>query len=186
MLIKPAYAQAAGGEPSFLISLLPLVLIFVVFWFLLIRPQQKRMRAHREMIGALQKGDKVVTAGGIFGVVHKVVDDGTLEVEIAQGVRVRVARATISENVTETANVQLPKPANDASTGAGGGKKTAARKSGRRSDSTAKADDGKAAARGGAQASNGADPEPANQPSPPAEPKPADDTEPAPGKGPAT
>ncbi len=159
MLIKPAYAQAAGGEPSFLISLLPLILIFVVFWFLLIRPQQKRMREHREMIAALQKGDKVVTAGGIFGVVQKVVDDATLEVEIAQGVRVRVARATITENVTNTANVQLPKPANDAPSG---GKKSSGRKSSKRSDDAPKA-----------AAANGADAEPAS--APPAD-QPAADT----------
>lgn len=111
MLIKPAYAQAAGGEPSFLVSLLPLILIFVVFWFLLIRPQQKRMRDHRAMIAALKKGDKVLTAGGIYGTVARVLDDSTLEVEIATGVKVRVSRATISENLSGTA-VALPKPAN--------------------------------------------------------------------------
>jgi preprotein translocase subunit YajC len=122
MLIKPAYAQAAGGEPSFLISLLPLILIFVVFWFLLIRPQQKRMKEHREMVAALQKGDKVLTAGGIYGVVAKVADDGTLEVEIAQGVRVRVERATITQKLDDTQSVSLPKPANDGSGRKGSGR----------------------------------------------------------------
>ncbi|MFW5680045.1 MAG: preprotein translocase subunit YajC [Pseudomonadota bacterium] len=128
MLIKPAYAQAAGGEPSFLISLLPLILIFVVFWFLLIRPQQKRMREHREMVAALQKGDKVMTAGGIYGVVAKVVDDSALEVEIAQGVRVRVERATITQKLDDTQSVQLPKPANDPSGRKGAARKAAAKK----------------------------------------------------------
>ena len=99
MPISSAYAQAAGGAPAGfdLISLMPLVLIFVVFYFLLIRPQQKKMKAHRELIGALKRGDKVLTAGGIIGTVVKVEDDTTLLVEIAKDIRVRVARGTISE-----------------------------------------------------------------------------------------
>jgi preprotein translocase subunit YajC len=76
---------------------MPLVLIFVVFYFLLIRPQQKKMKAHRELIAALKRGDKVLTAGGIIGTVVKVEDDNTLLVEIAKDIRVRVARGTISE-----------------------------------------------------------------------------------------
>ena len=98
MLISPAYAQAGGAPVGFdLISLMPLLLIFVVFYFLLIRPQQKKMKTHRDMIGALKRGDKVLTAGGIIGTVVKVEDDNTLLVEIAKDVRVRVARSTISE-----------------------------------------------------------------------------------------
>jgi preprotein translocase subunit YajC len=99
MPISSAYAQAAGGAPAGfdLISLMPLVLIFVVFYFLLIRPQQKKMKAHRELIAALKRGDKVLTAGGIIGTVVKVEDDNTLLVEIAKDIRVRVARGTISE-----------------------------------------------------------------------------------------
>jgi preprotein translocase subunit YajC len=98
MLISPAYAQAAGGAPGGfdLISLAPLLLIFVVFYFLLIRPQQKKMKTHRDMIGALRRGDKVLTAGGIIGSVVKV-EDSELLVEIAKDVRVRIARSTISE-----------------------------------------------------------------------------------------
>jgi preprotein translocase subunit YajC len=105
MLISSAYAQAAGGAPAGfdLISLMPLVLIFVVFYFLLIRPQQKKMKAHRELIGALKRGDKVLTAGGIIGTVVKVEDDNTLLVEIAKDIRVRVARGTISELLTKPA-----------------------------------------------------------------------------------
>jgi preprotein translocase subunit YajC len=96
MLISPAYAQA-GAPPGFdLISLLPLVLIFVVFYFLLIRPQQKKMKAHREMISGIKRGDKVLTSGGIIGSVVKV-EEGELLVEIAKDVRVRVARGTISD-----------------------------------------------------------------------------------------
>jgi preprotein translocase subunit YajC len=103
MLISTAYAQAAGGGPGGfdLISLMPLVLIFVVFYFLLIRPQQKKMKAHRELIGALKRGDKVLTAGGIIGTVVKVEEDNLLLVEIAKDIRVRVARSTISELLTK-------------------------------------------------------------------------------------
>jgi preprotein translocase subunit YajC len=103
MLISTAYAQAAGGGGAGfdLISLMPLVLIFVVFYFLLIRPQQKKMKAHRELISALKRGDKVLTAGGIAGTVVKVEDDNMLLVEIAKDVRVRVARGTISELLTK-------------------------------------------------------------------------------------
>jgi preprotein translocase subunit YajC len=101
MLISPAYAQAGGAPVGFdLISLMPLLLIFVVFYFLLIRPQQKKMKAHRDMVGALKRGDKVLTAGGIIGTVVKVEDDSTLMVDIAKDVRVRVARSTISEVLT--------------------------------------------------------------------------------------
>jgi preprotein translocase subunit YajC len=121
MLISPAYAQAAGGEPSFLVSLLPLILIFIVFWFLLIRPQQKRMREHREMVQATKKGDKVITSGGIYGTVARVVDDNSLEVEIAPNVKVKLARPTISENLTRAEQSQTPSAANDQ--GKGGQKK---------------------------------------------------------------
>lgn len=98
MLISPAYAQAAGAgggaDFSFLIMM---VLLFMVFYFLLIRPQQKKMKQHKAMVEALKRGDKVVTQGGIYGTVTKVVSDAELQVEIAEGVRVRVVKGTISE-----------------------------------------------------------------------------------------
>jgi preprotein translocase subunit YajC len=98
MLIAPAYAQTGGAPGGLdLISLMPLLLIFVVFYFLLIRPQQKKMKQHRDMIGALKRGDRVVTGGGIIGTVVKLEEDNTLLVEIAKDVRVRVARSTISD-----------------------------------------------------------------------------------------
>ncbi len=105
MLISTAHAQAAGGAPAGFdfISLMPLVLIFVVFYFLLIRPQQKKMKAHREMIGALKRGDKVLTSGGIIGSIVKTEEDNTLIVEIAKDVRVKVARSTISDIVAPPA-----------------------------------------------------------------------------------
>lgn len=100
MFISPAYAQAAGGgggADAGLVSLLPLVLIFVVFWFLLIRPQQKKMKAHRAMVEALRRGDKVVTAGGLIGTVTKIISDTEAQVELAENVRVKVVRQTIQE-----------------------------------------------------------------------------------------
>jgi len=122
MLISTAFAQAGGAAPGFdMISLLPLVLIFVVFYFLLIRPQQKKMKAHREMVSALKRGDKVLTAGGIIGTVVKVEDDDTLLVEIAKDVRVRVARNTISDLVSKP---QPAKAGAEAQAGGGEGAKT--------------------------------------------------------------
>lgn len=100
MFSTPAYAQgavpAAAGPEAFLIQLLPLVLILIVFYFLLIRPQQKRLKAHQEMIGALRRGDTVITSGGMIGKVSKVADD-EVSVELAPNVVVRVVRSTISE-----------------------------------------------------------------------------------------
>jgi preprotein translocase subunit YajC len=98
MWISPAYAQAAGGGGESIIpSLAMMALIFVVFYFLLIRPQQKKVKAHKEMLGALKRGDRVVTAGGIIGTVAKIPGDSEVTIEIAEGVRVKVMRGTISE-----------------------------------------------------------------------------------------
>ena len=99
MLISTAYAQSPGGglfDQSALVQFLPLVLIFIVFYFLLIRPQQKKQKDHRSMLEALRRGDRVVTGGGIVGTVSKVTGNEEVEVDIAQGVRVRVLRSTIS------------------------------------------------------------------------------------------
>ena len=97
MFISPAYAQAAGGGGFDIVSILPLILIFAVFYFLLIRPQQKRMKKHKEMQANLKRGDRVLTGGGILGRIVKVEGDDILIVEIAPEVRVRAARSTISE-----------------------------------------------------------------------------------------
>ena len=103
MFITPAYAQAAGGgEPSFLVSMLPLILIFVIFYFLLIRPQQKRAKEHAQMVANLRRGDQVVTAGGVIGKVTRVGEGDEIEVEIADGVRVKVVRNTISAVLSKT------------------------------------------------------------------------------------
>ena len=100
MFISPAYAQdaAAGGGMALIMQMAPLVLIFAVFYFLLIRPQQKRQKEQRALLGALKRGDRVLTAGGIIGQVTKVkegVDE--VEVEIAPNVRVSVLRQTIGD-----------------------------------------------------------------------------------------
>ncbi len=109
MWITPAFAQAAtgtGGTASEFAALLPMVLIFVVFYFLLIRPQQKRMKQHKEMLAAVRRGDRVVTGGGIIGSVTKIIDDNELQVEICEGVRVRVQRGLISAVLSKTEPAQ--------------------------------------------------------------------------------
>jgi preprotein translocase subunit YajC len=99
MFISPAFAQAAGGASgggSMLTQLMPLVLIFAVFYFLLIRPQQKKAKEHKAMISAVRRGDKVVTAGGIMGKITKVHDDDRAMVEIAEGVKIEVVQSTLT------------------------------------------------------------------------------------------
>jgi len=113
MFIPAAHAQAAGGAAAdsglaSIVSIAPLVLIFVVFYFLMIRPQQKRMKALQTAVDSVKKGDTVVTAGGIVGKVTKV-EDRHVEVEVAPNVRVRVVKATLAE-VTPLGGA---KPAND-------------------------------------------------------------------------
>jgi preprotein translocase subunit YajC len=94
-LIPSAWAQAAGGaQPNAFVQLLPLVLIFVVFYFLLIRPQAKRAKEHKAMVTALAVGDEVVTSGGILGRITEA-GDQYLTVEVAEGVRVKVQRHTV-------------------------------------------------------------------------------------------
>ena len=95
MFISPAYAQAGDAGGGFA-TILPLVLIFAVFYFLLIRPQQKKAKIHREMLGAISRGDRVITGGGIMGKVTKVVNDQELAVEIAEGIKVRVQRSMVA------------------------------------------------------------------------------------------
>ncbi|MEK9662149.1 MAG: preprotein translocase subunit YajC [Alphaproteobacteria bacterium] len=101
MWITPAYAQDGGGLGG-LESMLPLILIFVVFYFLLIRPQQKRAREHREMLSAIRRGDRIITGGGIIGTVTRVKDDDELTVEIAEGVKVSVARSTVGQVISRS------------------------------------------------------------------------------------
>lgn len=104
MLITPAYAQAAGGGGAAgFMQFLPLILIFVIMYFLLIRPQQKKMKEHKAMVEALRRGDQVITQGGIIGKISRVKDgENELEVEIADGVKVRVIRSTIATVLSKT------------------------------------------------------------------------------------
>lgn len=112
MFISPAYAQAAGAAPSsttaFLFQMVPLLLIFVIFYVLMIRPQQTAMKKHKEKLGAVKKGDNVITGGGLVGKVTRVEDD-QVEVEIATGVKVKAIKSTL----TDVMPLGGAKPAND-------------------------------------------------------------------------
>jgi preprotein translocase subunit YajC len=101
MLFTPAYAQfgslGAGGANSMIIQFMPLILIIVIMYFLILRPQQRKVKTHQEMVKALRRGDTVITNGGLIGKVTKVVDDNQIEIEISEGVRVRHLRSSVSE-----------------------------------------------------------------------------------------
>lgn len=98
MFITPAYAQAAGGSTNdMLMSLLPFLLIFVILYFLVIRPQQKRVKDHNSMVSSLRRGDVVVTSGGLVGKIAKVIDDKEVSVEVAPDVKVKIVRQNIQE-----------------------------------------------------------------------------------------
>lgn len=107
MMLQAAPAGQSGGTADLLLGIAPWLLIFVIFYVLMIRPQQRRVKEHQAAISAVKKGDEVVTGGGIRGRVTKVTDDEA-EVEIAQGVKVRIVKSTISAVLTGTS-----KPAND-------------------------------------------------------------------------
>ncbi|WP_181706907.1 preprotein translocase subunit YajC [Chthonobacter rhizosphaerae] len=103
MFVTPAFAQAAGepaGATAFLIQFMPFILIFVIMYFLLIRPQQKRAAEHRDMIKNLRRGDVVVMNGGLVGKIAKIVDDSEMVLDIGEGaggIKVRVARGAVAE-----------------------------------------------------------------------------------------
>jgi preprotein translocase subunit YajC len=99
MLISPAFAQGAsfGGEGGMLMSLLPFILIFVIMYFLILRPQQRRVKMHQEMVKNVRRGDTVVTNGGLVGKVTKVFDDDQIEIEIADDVRIRQMRQMLTD-----------------------------------------------------------------------------------------
>lgn len=96
MFVTPAYAQATGGTPDVFISILPFVLIFVIMYFLIIRPQRQQLKKRGEMLAAIRRGDTVVTGGGLVGKVTKVIDDNELEVDLG-GMKVTALRATIAD-----------------------------------------------------------------------------------------
>ncbi len=98
MLITPAFAQT--GQPmgsDFMVTLIPFVAIFAIMYFLIIRPQQQRLKAHRDMVANVKRGDTVITSGGLIGKVSRVVDDSEIQVEIADNVKVRVVKSMLAE-----------------------------------------------------------------------------------------
>ena len=107
MFVTPAFAQAAGGAGAAggLVSFVPIVLIFAIMYFLMIRPQQKKVKEHRAMVEALRRGDQVVTQGGLIGKVVKVTD-AEAEIEIAPNVKVKVIKATIAQVMSKTEPVE--------------------------------------------------------------------------------
>ena len=117
MFVSPAFAQAAPGAPApggfadILIQLFPILLLVVIFWLLIFRPQQKRLKAQQAMLSAIRRGDTVVTTGGIVGKVTKAVDGEDLEVEIAQGVKVKLVRGMIADVRSKAEPVNDNKPA---------------------------------------------------------------------------
>ena len=96
MFVTPAYAQAIGATPDIFVSILPFVLIFVIMYFLIIRPQRLQLKKRGEMLAAIRRGDTVVTGGGFVGKVTKVVDDNELEIDLG-GTKVTAMRSTISD-----------------------------------------------------------------------------------------
>ncbi|SLN57805.1 preprotein translocase subunit YajC [Aquimixticola soesokkakensis] len=101
-IVTPAYAQAAGAGTNPIMQFAPLIAIFAIMYFLMIRPQQKKAKEHKAMIEAVRRGDQVVTAGGLIGKVSKVKEDGELEVEIAEGIKVRVLKGTLANVISKT------------------------------------------------------------------------------------
>lgn len=103
MFATPAYAQAAGGAGAgAIMQFVPLILIFAIMYLLLIRPQQKKVKQHQKMVSELRRGDQIVTQGGIIAKVSKVKDDHELEVEIAEGTKVRIVRNTVAQVLSKT------------------------------------------------------------------------------------
>jgi preprotein translocase subunit YajC len=97
MWVTPAFAQTGGGGGLGLLQLAPFLLIFVIMWFLIIRPQRQQAKRREEMLKAIRRGDTVVTNGGIVGKVTKVIDDNELELQIADGVKVRAVRSLVAD-----------------------------------------------------------------------------------------
>ena len=98
MFVTPAFAQTgAGGAPDMLVSILPFILIFVIMYFLIIRPQRSQMKKRTELLSAIRRGDSVVTGGGFLGKVTRVINDNELEIDLGNGVKVTALRATIAD-----------------------------------------------------------------------------------------
>ena len=96
-MFNSAYAQNATQQPSMFASFIPLILIFLVFYFLLIRPQQRKVKQHKEMLSNLKRGDKIVTSGGIIGTINKVADNRELTLEVAENVEIKIASGMVAD-----------------------------------------------------------------------------------------
>ena len=97
MFVTPAYAQGIGASPDMFISILPFVLIFVIMYVLIIRPQRQQLKKRGEMLAAIRRGDTVVTGGGLVGKVTKVIDDNELEIDLGGGTKVTALRSTLAD-----------------------------------------------------------------------------------------
>jgi len=108
MFITAAYAQSGGaaGAPDMLMSVLPFILIFVIMYFLIIRPQRTQMKKRTEMLKNIRRGDQIITGGGLLGKVTKVIDDNELEIEIGDGLKVKALRSMISDVRSKTEPVK--------------------------------------------------------------------------------
>jgi preprotein translocase subunit YajC len=143
MLISTAHAQGLSGllDQNAMIQFLPLVLIFVVFYFLLIRPQQKKQKDHRTMLDALRRGDRVVTGGGIVATVNRVTSAEEVEVDIAQGVRVRVLRSTITSVLAKPDPAAAREAANERGSERSSGRRRGAKDAAKEPDAEVKEDE---------------------------------------------
>ncbi len=143
MFFESAFAQQGGEQASFgIMNLLPILLIFVIFYFLLFRPQQKKEKARQNMLSSLSRGDKVVTSGGIIGVVHRVADK-EIVLEIADGVNVTVLRSTIVEIYSKDSSAKNDTPSDDKKPAVPSSKKTASKSTEKKVTKKAKADSAK-------------------------------------------
>ena len=142
MLIEPAYAQAAGGG-DMISAFLPIIPIFVIFYFLLIRPQQKKQKQHRQKLDAVRRGDQVLLGGGIYGKVVKVYDDGDLDVDLGGDMTVRVLKATLMDVMSKPEPASSKNSASSKSAGKSAGAAPKRRRTpAKKKAAETKADDG--------------------------------------------
>jgi len=107
-LISTAYAMGAtgtGGQAGGIAGFLPIIILFAIFYFLLIRPQQKKAKQHREMIANVKKGTRIITSGGIYGTIVSI-DDTTIGLEIAEKIKIKISRGNIAAQITDTDSAQ--------------------------------------------------------------------------------
>src|SRR5690606_19662557 len=112
MFVTPAYAQTGAGAPDLFVSILPFVLIFVIMYFLIIRPQRQQMKRRAEMLSAVRRGDTVVTGGGLVGKVTKVINDQELEIDLGGGTKVTAMRAMLADVRSKGEPAPVEKAAN--------------------------------------------------------------------------